>query len=157
MPSTKPLFFECFLACWSGPETRNSHHILTIYPTCTLPKHAWNTIVSTKSLFFVRFGIPTEISLKRRALIKFPYGITPAPCQNSPETQCCPQKQRFRHGFWWVEISLKREALVKFNNFINFAASQNGPETRCCRQKQRFFMFRDSCSLSLSARFNPLS
>ena len=58
MPSSKSLFFECFLACRSGPETRNSHHILTIYPTCTLPKHAWNTILSTKSLLFARFGIP---------------------------------------------------------------------------------------------------
>ena len=131
MPPTKPLFFECFLACRSGPGTRNSHHTLTIYPACTLPKHAWNTILSTKSMFFVRFW-HTEISLKRDALIKFSRFITPAPCQNSPETRCCRQNHSFHvsdgsKSAWNAKLSSNSRILPIF------AASQNRPETQICK------------------------
>ena len=150
MPSIKPLFFECFLACRSGPETRNSHHILTIYPACTLPKRAWNTVLSTNSLFFLTFW-HTEISLKRETLIKFSHFITPAPCQNSPETPCCRQEQRVFMVFGgsksaWnatpssnsaiVSIShplktgLKHDAVDKIYVFSMFVGTRSSPQIR---------------------------
>ena len=117
MPSTKPLFFECFLACRSGPETRSSHHILTIYPSCTLPKHAWNTILSTKSLLFARFGIPksawnAKLSSNSHMLLR------PHP----------------------AKTALKHDAVDKITVFM-FLMGQNQPETRSSRQIQQFYQF----------------
>ena len=114
MPSTKPLFFECFLACRSGPETRSSHHILTIYPTCSLPKHTWNTILSTKSLFFARFGILKSAWNAKR----------------SSNSHMHPAK-----------TALKHHAVDKNNVFSWFLMGQNQPETRSSRQIQQFYQF----------------
>ena len=100
MPSTKPLFFKCFLACRSGPETRNFHHILTIYPTFTLPKHAWNTILLTKSLdseaWKPWFANPT-IQLFNIMI-------------RNDETRCCRRNHSFFNAFWRASVGLKREA-----------------------------------------------
>ena len=118
MPSTKPMFFECFLACRSGPETRSSHQILTIYPACTLPKHAWNTILSTKSLLFARFGIPrsawnAKLSSNSYILSR----LHPA------------------------QTTLKHDAVDKIIVFM-FLMRQNHPERRISRQIQQLYQFR---------------
>ena len=159
MPSTKPLFFECFLACRSGPETRSSHHILTIYPSCTLPKHAWNTILSTKSLLFARFGIPksawnAKLSSNSHMLSRL------RPAKTALKHNAVDPKQRVFIVFdisksaWNVKLSsnsaivsisqplktgLKHDAVDKNNVFSWFLMGQNQPETRSSRQIQQLY------------------
>ena len=87
-------FFNVFWRAEVGLKRETLIKFSYFITPALLPKQAWNTILSTKSIF-VGTVWHAEISLKRETLIKFSHLITLAPCTNKPETRCCRQNQRF--------------------------------------------------------------